>query len=80
MDVSDENTGVQGSMCPYIPTKGMGVHIGTSMEKSKVKMFIRGIMEMYNKQGRYKPIQNIVKDAVGTVQKGISYAGALQQG
>ena len=55
------------------------MHVVMSKEKSKVKMFIRGITDVYDKYWRYNSIQNKGKDVVGKVQKKISYAGTLHQ-
>ena len=46
--VSTENTGVHGSMCPYIFIKGMDVHVGTSTDVSTESMVVRGRTFMYD--------------------------------
>ena len=80
MYVSAENTGVHGNTRPYISTKCTGVHIVTSMNKSKVKKFVRSRMNVYDKYGRYEPIQEICTDILGKVRKGIRYTDSLQHG
>ena len=84
-DVSTESAGfstasvsVQGSMCPYISTKGTDVHIGTSTDISTVKMVVRIITNTYDKYEDYKPKQYICTDSVGKVRNGISYDDDLQ--
>ena len=65
---------------PYISTKGTGMHVVNSTDESKVNTFANGITDAYYNYGRYELIWEIGKDIVGKVQKGISYADALQQG
>ena len=79
-DVSTNITGVHGSTCPYISTKGTGVHVVMSTDESKVKTVVRGRKNMCDEYGRKKPIRDIGTDVVGKVRKGISYADALHQG
>ena len=78
--VSAENAGVPGSTCPYISTKGMGMHGITPTDESKVKTYICVRTDAYDKYGRYKPVRDMGMDVVEKVRKGISYADALQQG
>ena len=68
---------MHGSTGPYIFTKGMGVHIFTSTDESKVNTVVRGRTNTYDKYGRYKPIRDIGMEVSGKVQKGISYDDAL---
>ena len=79
MDVSAENIGVHGSICPYISTKVMDVHAVSPTDEFKVKKFVCGRMDAYDKCRRYKPVRYIGTDIVGKVWKGVSYADALQQ-
>ena len=51
-DVSTESNGVQGIMCPYISTKGMGVHRFKSTDDSTVNTVVRGRTNMYDEYGR----------------------------
>ena len=46
--VSTTSTSVQGSTCPYISIKGMGVHGGTSTDISKIKKVVQGITNLYD--------------------------------
>ena len=79
-DVSTDSTGVHGITCPYIPTKGMGRHGVTSTHNSTVKAVVHCRMNAYENYVSCEPIQTICTDIVGKVQKGISYADALDQG
>ena len=78
--VSDENTGVPRSICPYISIKGAVMHVVTPTEESKLKTFICGRMYAYDKYGRYKPLWVICMDVVEKVRKGINYDDTLHQG
>ena len=78
-DVSSENTGVHGSMCPYIYTKGTNVHVVTSMYESKLKTFACDRTDAYDKYRRDKPKRYICTDIVEKAHKGIRYADTLQQ-
>ena len=80
MDVSADNTSMSRNTCPYISTKGTGMHVVTSTYESKVNMFVFGRTDAYYNYGRYKPIWDIGTDVVGKVRKGISYDDALHQG
>ena len=79
MDVSDENTDLHRSTCPSISTKGTGMHVFMSKSETKVKTFICGSTDAYDNYGKYELIRGIGEDVVNKVQKGISYADALQQ-
>ena len=72
-----EITGVHKSMCLYISTKGMGVHVGTPTGVSIVKMVVQGITSTYYEYRRYGPKQDIFMDALGKVRKRIRYADDL---
>ena len=80
MDIYTDSTGVHGSKCPYISTKGMGVHRVMFTDKSTVKTAVCGRTNAYDKYSRYKPIPDIDMDVVSKVRKVISYDDALQQG
>ena len=80
MDVSADNTSMSRNMCPYISTKGTGMHVVTYTDESKVNTFICGRIEAYYNYGRYKPIWDIGTDVVRKARKGTSYADALHQG
>ena len=80
MYVSADNTSMIRNMCPYISTKGTGMHVVTSTDESKVNTFVRGRTDAYSNYSTYKPIWDIGTDVVGKVRKGISYADALNQG
>ena len=56
------------------------MHGVASTDNSKVKTVAFGRTNSYDEYSRYKPIRDIDMDIVGKVWKGISYAGALQQG
>ena len=47
-DVPTDITGVHGSTCPYISTKGMGVHGVTYTENFTVNTFICGRRNVYD--------------------------------
>ena len=68
MYVSDDNTGLHRSMRPYISTKGTGVHVVIPTEKSKVKTFVRGKTDAYDKCGLYKLVRDISPDVVGKIR------------
>ena len=51
-DVSTESMVMHGSTCPYISTKGNGVHRVLSTDDSTVKTVVQGITNVYNKYGR----------------------------
>ena len=44
-----DSTGMHGSICPYISTKGTGVHVVTSRDKSKLKTGAHGRINVYDK-------------------------------
>ena len=46
--VSNTSTSVQGSTCPYISTKGMGVRRVTSTDISKRKTVVQEITNVYD--------------------------------
>ena len=71
---------MHGIMCPYIYTKGVGVHGVVSAYDYMVKTVIRGRTNAYGKYGRYKPISYTSIDIVGKLHKGVSYDYALHQG
>ena len=79
MEFSTDSTGVHGITCPYISTKGMGVHRVTPTGDSTINMLVLGRMNVYYKYGRYEPKRDIGKDVVEKVWKGIIYADALQK-
>ena len=79
-DISTYSKGVHGILLPYIFSKVPGVHIVTSTDESEVKTVVCGRTNVYDKCGRYKPIQDIGTDIVKKVRKGISYDDALHQG
>ena len=79
MDVSANNTSTNKNMCPYISTKGTGMHVVTSTDESKVNTFVCGRTDAYYNYGRYKLIWDIGTDVLGKARKGISYADALHQ-
>ena len=56
------------------------MHGVASTDNSTVKTVAFGRTNSYDEYSRYKPIRDIDMDIVGKVWKGISYAGALQQG
>ena len=56
------------------------MHVVTPTDKSKVKKFIRGILDAYDEYGRYKPVWYLGMDVVGTVRKEISYGDSLKKG
>ena len=78
-DISTESTDVHRITCPYIYTKGTGVHRGTSTEVSMINRLLQGRTNLYDKYEIYEPKQYIVMNAVGKEQKGVSYDDALQQ-
>ena len=80
IDVSADNTSMSRNMCPYISTKGTGMHVVTSTDESKVNTFVRDRTDAYYNYGRYKPIWGIGTDTLGKARKGISYSDALHQG
>ena len=80
MDVSDDNTSMSRNMCPYISTKGTGMHIVTSTDESKVNMFVCGRTDVYCNYSRYKLIWGIGTDVVGKARNDISYDDAIYQG
>ena len=49
------------------------------MEDSNVNTVVYGRTNTYDEYGIYKPIWDIGTDVVGKLQKGISYADALQK-
>ena len=79
-DFSTENTDVHRSMCLYIPTKYMGVHVVTSMDNSTVNTVVHARTNVHDDYGRYKPISYIGTDVVRKVRNGVSYDDSLQQG
>ena len=79
MDVSADNTRIRRNMCPYISTKGTGMHVVTSTDESKVSTFVPGITDTYYNYGRYKPMWDIGTDVVWKARKGIIYDDALHQ-
>ena len=80
IDVSTDNTSMSRNMCPYISTKGTGMHVVTSTDESKVNTFVCGRTDAYCNYGRYKPIWGIGTDVVWKARKGISYSDTLYQG
>ena len=50
--VSTVSIGVHGSTCPYISTKGMGVHRGTSTDVSMETTVVQGGINAYDKRRR----------------------------
>ena len=80
MKVFTESTSVHRSKCPYISTKGTGMHEVTTADDYTVKTAVCGRTNAYDKYGRYKPKRDIGTDVVGKVRKGIRYADALHQG
>ena len=51
MDVSAESVDVRGSTCPYISTKGPGMHGVTSTDNYTVKMVVSGRTKAYDEYG-----------------------------
>ena len=71
--------GVCGRTCPYVPTKGTGVHGVTSMDNYMVRTVVCGRTNAHYEYGRYEPIREISTYIVGKVRKGVSYDDALQK-
>ena len=78
--VSTESMDVYGSMYTHISTKGTGAHRGTSTDVYMVNKVVQGRTNVHGEYGRYEPKQEIGKDAVGKVRKGISYTDNLLPG
>ena len=57
MDVSTESIAFHRSTCSYITTKGMDLHGVTYTDDSTTNTVVLGITNVYDKYGRYEPIQ-----------------------